>query len=96
MAHARMGPAIPDFGAIASRNWGGGTSADIYSRGMGEAVWRHPHHRLVVPLTKPHARRAAVQVEGGRTNEFVWHDLECGGSRAPMVGQVIPSANQSG
>jgi AraC family transcriptional regulator len=44
-----------------------------FTRDGGEIEWRHPHHRIVLPLTDTDVRPMTVQFERGRTREFVWH-----------------------
>jgi AraC-like DNA-binding protein len=49
-------------------------SAQIVMRADGEVLWRHPRHRIVLPLTGADVRNVTAQFEGGRTREFVWHN----------------------
>jgi AraC family transcriptional regulator len=51
----------------------GTLSAATFTRGDGEVVWRHPQHRMVLPLSGLDGRLVTVQFEGGRTKEFAWH-----------------------
>src|SRR5882672_323787 len=48
--------------------------ASKVARGDGEIVWRHARNRIVLPLTGADSRQVTVQLDGGRTREFVWHD----------------------
>jgi AraC-like DNA-binding protein len=69
------GPArdVPGLHTIDSLT-AGAISVSKFTRGDGEVVWRHPQHRIVLPLTGVDARQVTVQFEGGKVKNFVWHD----------------------
>lgn len=64
---------VPDLRTIGTLTAGAVVVSKVM-RGDGETVWRHPHNRLVLPLTGADSRPVTVQYEGGRTKEFVWHN----------------------
>jgi AraC-like DNA-binding protein len=67
---ARETPGLRTIGTLTA----GAISVSKVARGDGEVVWRHPQHRVVLPLTGADVRRVTVQYDGGRAKEFVWHN----------------------
>jgi hypothetical protein len=71
--NAPFRPAIPGFRVLDS--WASGSlAASVFSRGDGEAIWQHDHHRLVVPLTGRAERNVAIRIESGPARQFQWND----------------------
>ena len=63
-------PRLKDRGVLATRS----VAAQKFSRPAGEVVWRHPLNRLVLPPPRTKPLPITAQIEGGRTEEFLWND----------------------
>ena len=72
----------------------GAISVQKFSRGDGEVVWRHPQNRIVLPLTGADVRNVTVQLEGGRSRDFVWHN-SVGFYPAETKTQIVTTAATS-
>jgi len=64
-------PGISGVHPIASLS-AGSFLVQKYTRGAGEIEWRHPHHRIVLPLMDTQTRPMTVQFEGGPARQFFW------------------------
>jgi AraC family transcriptional regulator len=64
---------IPGLRVVKGCSWAC-ASAQVFTREGGEAVWQHPQHRLVLPLTGAATRDVTAQTEAGATRQFKWED----------------------